>query len=108
MPRLTLLRPTTLALLAAAGLVACSTVQVHSVATNTGQPAFDLVGPSLDVLAAESDRLCPQGYAVMRQWQRATRPAGQGDGSTSGAALIVALSYDLAPDQAQLSIVCRA
>ena len=83
-------------------------MQVRSVGTNTGQPAFDLVGPSLDALAAESDRLCPQGYAVMRQWQRGTRPVGQGDGSASGAALIAAFGYDLPPDQAQLSIVCRA
>ncbi len=107
MPPLPLLR-TAAVLLAACGLAACSVVQVRSVGTSTGQPAFDLVGPSLQALGAEAGRLCPRGHAVMRQWQRGNAPAGQGDGSASGAAVRVAFSYDLQPDQAQMSIVCRA
>lgn len=96
------------ALLALLCLAGCSVVQVRSVGTSTGHPAYDLVGPSLAALAAESQRLCPQGHAVLRQWQRSNAPAGQGDGSASGSAVIVALSYDLAPDRAQMSIVCGA
>lgn len=97
----------TLVVVAAAAVSGCATVQVRSVGTNTGQPAYDLVGPSLHSLAAEAGKLCPQGHAVMRQWQRSNRSAGQGDGSASGAAVVAALSYDLPPDQAQMSIVCR-
>jgi hypothetical protein len=91
----------------AAAVTGCATVQVRSVGTNTGQPAYDLVGPSLQSLADEAGKLCPQGHAVMRQWQRSNRPVGQGDGTASGTAATVALSYDLQPDQAQISIVCR-
>ncbi|HRI18898.1 MAG TPA: hypothetical protein PL196_10275 [Burkholderiaceae bacterium] len=91
-----------------AALAACSVVQVRGVGTNTGNAAYDLTGPSLQAVGAEATRLCPQGYAVMRQWQRGNAAAGQGDGSTTGTAVLVALSYDLQPDQAQMSIVCRA
>ena len=94
--------------LCAAALCGCGAVQVRSVGTNTGQAAFDLVGPSLQVLGAEAARLCPQGHAVMRQWQRSTIATGQGDGTASASIAMVALSYDLQPDQAQMSIVCRA
>ncbi len=97
-----------LAVLQASALAACAGVQVRSVGTNTGQPAFDLTGPSLDPLVAEAQRLCPQGHAVMRQWQRTNRPAGAGDATTNWAYATGVLSYDLQPEQARMSIVCRA
>jgi hypothetical protein len=91
-----------------ASAAGCAGVQVHSVGTNTGQAAYELVGPNLDILAAEAVRLCPQGHAVLRQWQRSNRPADATDVSTTTAQLAVAFSYDLQPDQAQMTIACRA
>lgn len=94
--------------LSAASAVGCAGVQVHSVATNTGHAAYDLSGPNLGALAAEAGRLCPQGHAVLRQWQRSSRPADATDASSSAAQVAAAFSYDVPPDQAQMSIVCRA
>jgi len=91
-----------------ASAAGCAGVQVHSVGTNTGQAAYDLSGPNLETLAAEAERLCPQGHAVMRQWQRINRPADASDASTISAQFAVAFSYDLQPDQAQMSIACKA
>jgi len=91
-----------------ASAAGCAGVQVHSVGTNTGQAAYELVGPNLDILAAEAVRLCPQGHAVLRQWQRINQPADATDASTTAAQFAVAFSYDLQPDQAQMSIVCKA
>jgi hypothetical protein len=85
----------------------CAGVQVHSVGTNTGQAAYDLSGPDLETLAAEAGRLCPQGHAVMRQWQRARRPADASDASATWATAVAMLSYDHQPDQAQMSIACE-
>ncbi len=90
---------------AAAG---CSAIQVRSVGTNTGQAAYDLTGPSLGSLAAEAGRLCPQGHAVLRQWQRSSRPADATDASMTSAQVAAAFSYDIQPDQAQMSIACKA
>ncbi len=95
-------------LVLSAGAAGCAGVQVHSVGTNTGQAAYDLVGPSLDILATEAVRLCPQGHAVMRQWQRSNRPADASDASATWALGVAALSYYQQPDQAQMSIACRA
>ena len=102
------LLPSLVALLALGSLAGCAVVQVRAVGTNTGQAAYDLVGPSLQSLAGEAERLCPQGHAVLRQWQHLNQPLGQGEGSAGATAVLVALSYDLRPDQAQMSIVCRA
>ncbi len=88
--------------LSATAIAGCASVQVRRVGTNTGPPAYDLAGPDLGTLAAEAQRLCPQGHAVMRQWQRSDRLAGQGDASMSWV-----LTYDLRPDQAQMSIACK-
>ncbi len=44
----------------------------------------------------------------MRQWQRSNRPADASDASTSSAQVAAALSYDIQPDQAQMSIACKA
>jgi len=98
-----------IALLAlSAGAAGCAGVQVRSVGTNTGHAAYDLSGASLGALAAEAARLCPQGHAVLRQWQRSNRPADASDASTSTSQLAAAFSYDIPPDQAQMSIVCKA
>jgi hypothetical protein len=88
-------------------------VQVRSVGTNTGQAAFDLTGPTLAVLGEQAGRLCPQGYDIMRQWQRSNQPAdatatGASSAATATANLAWALSYDLQPDLAQMSIACKA
>jgi hypothetical protein len=83
-------------------------VQVRSVATNTGDLAFDLSGSSIAALAEQATRLCPQGYAVMRQWQRSNMPTGGADAPPNWALSTGLLSYDLQPDQAQMSIACRA
>lgn len=89
-------------------LAGCASVQVRSVGTNTGQAAYDLTGPDLATLAARAERLCPQGHAVMRQWQRSNQAAGAGDPGTDWLLRTAALSYDLQPDQAQMSIACKA
>ncbi len=94
--------------LSAATVAGCTSVQVRSVGTNTGQPAYDLSGPDLGTLAAQAQRLCPQGHAVMRQWERSNRAAGEGDTVSNWFLRTAALSYDLQPDQAQLSIACKA
>jgi hypothetical protein len=91
-----------------ASAAGCAGVQVHSVGTNSGQAAYDLVGPNLDILAAEAERLCPQGHAVMRQWQRGNRPADASEASATSAQIAAAFSYEIQPDQAQMSIVCKA
>jgi hypothetical protein len=97
----------------AASAAGCAGVQVRSVGTNTGQSAFDLTGPNLAVLGTEAGRLCPLGYAVMRQWQRSNRPPEAADASASAGAAsnwvfsAGVLSYDLQPDQAQMSIACK-
>lgn len=92
----------------AAVLAGCGTVQVRGVGTDTGQPAFDLTGPSLGALKTQAERLCPQGHAVLRQWQRGNASAGDGDALTDWLLATAVLSYDLQPAQAQMSIVCRA
>jgi len=97
--------------LAFAGLVTlvvtgCASVQVRSLGTNTAGLAYDLSGPDLASLATEAVRLCPQGHVVMRQWQRINRPVGTGDPGTDWALRTAAFSYDLQPDQAQMSIAC--
>ena len=94
------------AALAVALIGGCATVQVRGVGTNTGQAAYDLSGPDLGSLVAEAVRLCPHGHAVMRQWQRSNRPAGDGNEMTDWLAATALLSYDLQPDQARMSIVC--
>ena len=93
------------ALLVPAG---CSAVQVRGVGTNSANPAFDLAGPNLELLSSQAQRLCPQGYAVMREWLRASRPVGaQYDATPSLAASLWVFTYDQPPDQAQMSSVCR-
>lgn len=99
-------RAPTLLLLAA--LAGCASVQVRSVGTNTGQAAYDLTGPDLGALAAQAERLCPQGHFVMRQWARSNHPVGGGDSGSDWLWRTAALSYDLQPDQAQMSIACKA
>lgn len=94
--------------LAATCMAGCASVQMRSVGTNSGQPAFDLVGPDLASLAAEAERLCPQGHAVMRQWQRGNRPPGNDNAVADWLQRTALLSYDLQPEQAQMSIVCKA
>lgn len=91
-------------------IVGCSAVQVRGVGTNSSaNPAFDLSGPNLELLSAQAQRLCPQGYVVMRVWQRASHPVGaQYDAAPALAAGLWAFTYDQPPDQAQMSIVCRA
>lgn len=89
-------------------LAGCSAVQVRGVGTNSANPAFDLAGPNLELLSSQAQRLCPQGYAVMREWLRASRPVGaQYDATPSLAASLWVFTYDQPPDQAQMSIVCR-
>jgi hypothetical protein len=95
------------AVLTALAMSGCAVVQVRGVGTATGQPAYDLVGPSLESLSAEAVRLCPQGHAVMRQWQRGIQPVGAADPTQGWAAAASAFSYDLPPEQAQMSIVCQ-
>jgi hypothetical protein len=108
MPVLPSLRPVTV-LHACVVLTACAAVQVRTVGTNTGQPAFDLSGPTSEVLAAEAQHLCPRGYAVMREWHRSSRPVGGVADAASGASAVAwAFTYDQQPDQAQMSIVCRS
>jgi hypothetical protein len=97
-----------LAALAAIAVSGCASVQVRSVATDTGQPAFDLVGPNLPALARQAAQLCPQGHAVLRQAQRSNLPAGDGDVATDWLLATGVFSYDLQPAQAQMSIACRA
>ncbi len=94
--------------LSATALAACTSVQVRSVATNTGDLAFDLTGSSIATLTEQAAHLCPQGYAVMRQWQRTNAPTGGADAPPNWVLSTGVLSYDLQPDQAQMSIVCRA
>lgn len=91
-------------LLSATWLAGCAAVQVRTVGTNTGQAAFDLSGPSPDVLAGQARQLCPHGYDVMREWHRSSRPVGSSD---AAAATAWAFTYDQPPDQAQMSIVCH-
>jgi hypothetical protein len=97
-----------IAALSATMLAACASVQVRSVATNTGDLAFDLTGTSIAALTEQATRLCPQGYAVMRQWQRSNAPTGSADAPPNWVLSTGLLSYDLQPDQAQMSVVCRA
>jgi len=92
----------------AASAAGCAGVQVRSVGTNTGQAAFDLTGPNLAVLAEQAGRLCPQGYAVMRRWQISNQPADATVSAAATANSAWVLSYDLKPDQAQMSITCKA
>ena len=94
--------------LVASALTGCASVQVRSVATNTGQAAYDLRGPDLGALIAEAVRLCPQGHIALRQWGRSNRPVGESDPGTDWALRTAAFSYDLQPDQAQMSIACKA
>jgi len=96
-----------LAALLAGALGACTSVQVRSVGTNTGQAAYDLGGPTLALLDAEARRLCPRGFEVWRQWSRVTGVAAAGGGSVPSATA-AAFSYDLQPDAAQMSVVCRS
>jgi hypothetical protein len=91
-----------------ASVAGCASVQVHSVGTNTGQAAYDLSGPDLDTLTAEARRLCPQGHEVMRQWQRSNHSVGDANDAANWALRTAALSYDLQPEQAQMSIACKA
>ena len=96
-------------LLVAVAMSGCASVQVRSVGTNVpGVVAFDLAGPSLAALGTEAQRLCPQGYAVMRQWQRSNAAVGGGDPTTDWLLATAALSYDQQPAQAQLSIACKS
>ncbi len=92
--------------LSAACLAGCASVQVRGVGTNTGWPAYDLTGPDIASLSTEALRLCPQGHVVTRQWQRSNRPVGDSDTGTVWALRTAAFSYDLQPDQAQMSIAC--
>lgn len=94
--------------LIALALAGCSAVQVRTVGTNTGNAAFDLSGPNLELLTTQAQRLCPQGFAVMREWQRASHPVGaQIESTPAVASTLWAFTYDQPPDQAQMSIVCR-
>ena len=92
----------------AVAIAGCASVQVHGVGTNTGQAAFDLSGPDLGTLTAEAGRLCPQGHVVMRQWERGNRPAGDADAVANWFVRSGVLTYDVRPEQAQMSIACKA
>ena len=93
--------------LSGAIVAGCASVQVRSVGTNTGSPAYDLSGPDLASLSTEAVRLCPQGHWVMRQWQRSNRPVGASDVGIDWALRTAAFSYELQPDQARMSIACQ-
>ena len=95
-----------LAVLLTAGVAACASVQVRSVATNTGQAAYDLSGSDIASLAAEAGRLCPQGHVVLHQWQRSNRQVAS-DAPPNWFLSNGVLSYDIQPDAAQMSIACK-
>ena len=94
--------------LVAGALGGCASVQVRSLGTNTGHAAYDLSGPDLGALTVEATRLCPQGHLALRQWGRSNRPVGESDPGTDWLLRTAAFSYDLQPDQAQMSIACKA
>ena len=104
MPRMSVMR-LAIVLLSMTCFAGCAAVQVRTVGTNTGQPAFDLSGPTPELLAGQAQHLCPHGYDVMREWHRTSRPVG--GTSDAGAAAAWAFTYDQPSDQAQMSIVCR-
>jgi hypothetical protein len=94
--------------LSVAVLAGCAGVQVQRVGTDTDRAAYELSGPDLAALVAQAERLCPQGHAVLRQWQRGNRPPGESNAFTNWAYRTGTFSYDLQPEQAQMSIVCKA
>ena len=86
----------------------CAGTQVRALATDSGHAAYDLRGTDLRSLSAEASRLCPQGHAVLRQWQSGGQIAGVGGDSVAAKELAWFVSYDVARPQAQMSIVCQA
>ena len=86
----------------------CAGTQVRALATDSGQGAYDLRGTDLGALSAEANRLCPQGHAVLRQWQSSGQLAGVNAESVSANEFAWSISYDVARPQAQMSVVCKA
>lgn len=86
----------------------CAGTQVRALGTDSGHSAYDLRGTDLRTLSAEATRLCPQGHAVLRQWQSGGQLAGINAESVSANELAWFVSYDVARPQAQMSIVCQA
>jgi len=71
-----------LAYLLAATAAGCSGPQVRSVGTGGGPPAFELRGDSAAAVLAEAARLCPKGYALLRQSQQFAPVQGDDNAAT--------------------------
>jgi len=76
------LRPPLLACLLAATAAGCSGPPVRSVGTGGGPPAFELRGDSAAAVLAEAARLCPKGYALLRQSQQFAPVQGDDNAAT--------------------------
>lgn len=96
-----------LLLSAAALLAACSGPQVRMLGTGDGPPAYELVGDSAAALRAQAERLCEQGYVVLRAAQNITAP--QSDGDAGGRWLLAAGDWlsGMPGDRAQATVQCR-
>jgi hypothetical protein len=87
-------------------LGACATTQVHSVATGAA-PAYELRGPHLFGLSQQAQALCPQGYAVVRQWERQRRAGDEGNLAERWW-LAASGWFDASQsDQAQMTVQCK-
>lgn len=100
------MRPT-LPLAAAALLAACSGPQVRTLGNGDGAPAYELRGDRLADLQAQAQRLCADGYVVLRQAQNFQPPPGGDD--AFGRWLIAAGDWlsGMPGNQVQATIVCR-
>ncbi len=88
-------------------LAACAQVQVRTVGTASGLPAYELRSRTMAQLKVEVERLCPGGHTVLRQWQGYQR--GEREDSLALKTLKRAQDFVGADeDQAQATVQCKA
>ncbi len=91
-------------------LSACTTVSHQSVAPSPQVRSYELRGPRLDVVQAEAQRLCQQGFDVHRQSGHSERLVGEPQKPANYLALAWnhAIDWmDKDTDRAQMAISCK-
>lgn len=91
-----------------ASLLGCATVQVTSVATGSGEAAYELAGTSIQELENEAKRLCPHGHDIKRQSANYQRMANDQLYPVRLWDRVTGNLNTPTNDKAQMAVVCKA
>ena len=87
---------------------ACSGPNVRTLANGGGAPAYALRGDSLAQIEAEANRLCRNGYVLLRSAQSYARPLPDDNVGTQWLQQAGDWLSGMPGNQAQATILCRA